>query len=348
MRLAWQIHPEPVIALDGDKAGTAAALRLMDLAFPLLRAGQGLRFARLPGGLDPDDLIRAQGAAAMQKVIDSAVPMVNLLWARETEGRDFDSPERKAALDKTLRDALMRIADPSIRGHYGEEIKRLRWQIFGTRPAKRPFVPAGPGGRSRAAPLPALAATRGSLLAGGGMAADEQVLEALLLATLVTHPALIRRFETALENLQLAPSDHDALRRSLLRHAHDASEQFEQNIRAEAGAILETLFARSHVRCAPPVRNTEDTGLAMMCVAEGLAKLEARRGARQEIEDAMADMTGLADEGLTWRLGKAAEALRDAERSALDDASDMGEDRPALSRRLQDMIDAQVWIKKKG
>ncbi len=41
---------EPVIALDGDKAGIRAALRVVDLALPLLEAGKGLRFATLRGG----------------------------------------------------------------------------------------------------------------------------------------------------------------------------------------------------------------------------------------------------------------------------------------------------------
>ena len=281
-------------------------------------------------------------------VIDSAEPMVRLLWARETDGKTFDSPERKAALDKTLRAALMRIKDPSIRGHYGEEIKRLRWELFGTRPTKRAFVPAGPGGRRKPDPLPALAATRGSVLAGDGALAEDQVLEAVLLATLVTHPALIPQFESTLETLHLPLADHDRLRHSLLRHAHADPEKFAENITADAGAILESLFARSHVRSAPPVRNREDQELARMCVAEGLAKLDARRGARQEIEEAMEDMTGLADEGLTWRLTKAAEALQGPQRSSLEEASDMGEDRSALSQHLQNMIDAQIWIKKKG
>jgi DNA primase len=122
LRLMWRIHDEPIIALDGDTAGIRAALRVIDLALPLLEAGKGLRFAVLPGGLDPDDLIKAQGAGAMQAVLEAAQPMVRLLWNRETEGKIFDSPERKAALDKTLRAALKRIADPSIRSHYGEDI----------------------------------------------------------------------------------------------------------------------------------------------------------------------------------------------------------------------------------
>ncbi len=149
LRLMWRIHDEPVIALDGDAAGIRAALRVIDLALPLLEAGKGLRFAVLPGGMDPDDLIRAQGAGAMKAVLDGAQPMVSLLWQRETEGRSFDSPERKAALDKALREKLRRIADPSIRGHYGEEIKRLRLALFGQQ--ARPWRgPSGPGKAARA------------------------------------------------------------------------------------------------------------------------------------------------------------------------------------------------------
>ncbi len=129
LRLMWRIHPEPVIALDGDTAGLRAAMRVIDLALPMLEAGQSLRFAIMPEDQDPDDLIRAQGAGAMQKLLDQALPMVRLLWRRETEGKVFDSPERKAALDKSLREAVKKIADPSIRNHYGEEIKQLRWQL---------------------------------------------------------------------------------------------------------------------------------------------------------------------------------------------------------------------------
>ena len=130
----WRISDEPIISLDGDTAGIRAALRVIDLALPLLEAGKGLRFAVLPGGMDPDDLIRAQGAGAMQAVLDGAQPMVKLLWSRAIEGKVFDSPERKAALDKSLREQLKRIADPSIRSHYGEEVKQLRWELFGQRP----------------------------------------------------------------------------------------------------------------------------------------------------------------------------------------------------------------------
>jgi DNA primase len=105
-------------------------------------------------------------------------------------------------------------------------------------------------------------------------------------------------------------------------------------------------MSRPHVAIAPPIRNREDDDLAALCLAEELAKLEARRGARREIEDAMEDMDGLPDEGLTWRLSQAAEARHRSEKSGTPVAADLGEDRAALSRHLQSLIDSQVWIKK--
>ena len=59
LHLLWRISDEPIIALDGDTAGLRAGQRLIDLALPLLEAGKSLRFALMPEGKDPDDLIRA-------------------------------------------------------------------------------------------------------------------------------------------------------------------------------------------------------------------------------------------------------------------------------------------------
>ena len=69
LQLIWRLSDEPIIALDGDLAGIRAAHRLIDMALPLVEAGKSLRFAVLPEGQDPDDLIRANGSKAMQEVI---------------------------------------------------------------------------------------------------------------------------------------------------------------------------------------------------------------------------------------------------------------------------------------
>ena len=343
LKLMWRIHDEPVIALDGDKAGIAAALRVVDLALPLLESGKGLRFAILPTGLDPDDLIKAQGAGAMQKVLDDAQPMVTLLWRRETEGRSFDSPERKAALDKTLRATLTRITDPSIRSHYGDEIKRLRLDLFGTR-ARQNWQPQRKG-RFPEIPQSALAATRGSLLATAPDRIDEVLREAVILATLITHPTLIPRFESALERIDLTGDGHAAIREILLSHMDPTT--VEDRLRRAAPAALDALMSRPHVLIAPPVRNRTDADLATLCLAEELAKLDARRGARREIDDAIEDLTGIADEGLTWRLSQASAARHRADQPPRADAAELGEDRAAMSNHLQSLINSKVWEKKK-
>lgn len=320
LRLMWRIHDEPVIALDGDAAGLRAALRVVDLALPLLEAGKGLRFAVLPKGLDPDDLIKAQGAGAMQAVIEAAQPMVSLLWQRETEGRVFDSPERRAALDKTLRAALARIADPSIRSHYGEEMKRLRRELFGQgqRPtaAGRPAWQPGRPGAKWAPPAVPAPATRASALAAG--LSEERVLEQIVLATLMTHPGLVSEFEPALERVRFSDPEEESLKLSMLGLSVEAGAMREALLPAH-GAVLENLFNQNHVKTAPPVRKTEDSLFARMCLAADLAKLAAASAARREIAEAAEDIAGLADEGVTWRLARINEARFAAERGPQED-----------------------------
>ena len=145
----------------------------------------------------------------------------------------------------------------------------------------------------------------------------------------------------------MAP-DHSSLRDHLLANSAKNSASLRENLQHHANAALETLFARTHVQIAPPIRNHDDTELALLCLAEELAKLDAHRGARKEIEDAVEDLSGLADEGLTWRLSQAALARHRADNPPREDAADLGENRSALSKHLQNMIDGEVWVKKKG
>lgn len=52
LQMLWRITDEPIMALDGDKAGLNAAYRVIDTALPLLEAGKSLRFVLLPEGKD--------------------------------------------------------------------------------------------------------------------------------------------------------------------------------------------------------------------------------------------------------------------------------------------------------
>ncbi|MEL7090315.1 MAG: DNA primase [Pseudomonadota bacterium] len=332
LAMLWRIADEPIIALDGDKAGLRAAMRLIDLALPMLEAGKSLRFALMPEGLDPDDLLKSQGAPALQKLLDAALPMVQLLWQRETEGRVFDSPERKAALDKALREKIGLIKDPSIRQHYGQEIKDLRWNLF--RPQR-----SGPQGQARRwnAPPTPLPSTKSSVLAQTD--ATDQLREAVILAALITTPDVAEEFDSGLDAMACRDPDHARLRDLILRHAHEGAEALREKIISALGPdALDNLLNARHVAIVPCVRTPGDAEMARMTVAEELAKLSAAKGLDAEIADAMQDLEGTADEGVTWRLSEAAAAASRALRAGQEDNTeyDRGDNGALVNRSERD------------
>lgn len=330
LRLMWRVSPEPVIALDGDTAGLRAGYRLIDLALPLLGPDQSLRFCLLPEKMDPDDILRQGGTNAMAKLVEGAVPLVKLLWQRETEGQVFDSPERRAALDKRLRIALAKIAEPGLRGHYTDEIKRLRADFL--HPARKEWSPRG--GRITA-PIKPLSSTRSTRLAS---APDDAIAEAmreeLIVATLVRHRSLVPQFEADLERLTCHDPALSQLCAMLLAGETPPKAQ------------TDPLLGLPHIAIAPPVR-TDDTDFARLCLRDEFAKYFARGGLDAELREAVEDFGDIPDEGVTFRLARASAARNESERSRLNDSTDLGEDRAALSNELQRLIESEVWVKRK-
>lgn len=321
LHLLWRISDEPIIALDGDTAGLRAAMRVIDLALPLIEAGKSLRFCLMPEGLDPDDVLRTEGAGAIRRLLEDALPMVQLLWRRETEGKSFDSPERKAALDRALREAIKQVRDPSLRRHYGDEINRLRRQLFdGARPVRQTGGGGTRFGRSFGkGPAVPMAETKMSALAAAGSAFEDQLREAVILATLVRHPDLVDQFTADLERLTTTRPEHDAVRLALLQTGGGSTDEITAICGEDA---LEKLTHARHVQIAPGVRPGAGQDVAELSVAEELAKLAARRGAMRELDDALEDFSGAADEVLTTRLRQAAEARNKSEKSGAEDRAE--------------------------
>ncbi|UUV07157.1 DNA primase [Ruegeria sp. YS9] len=340
LQLLWRIADEPIIALDGDAAGLRAAMRAVDLALPLLEAGKSLRFALMPEGKDPDDLLRAEGAGAVKAVLEGAVPMVKLLWQRETEGKVFDSPERKAALDKALWDKIKLIRDPSIRQHYGQEIKDLRWQLFRPQrqPQNRQWKPRG----KWQPPQTATPGARRSFLASSENA-DIQLREAAILAISILNPKVVVQFEQQLEEMECHNPDYAALRDAVLRHAIDDPDNLKDHIIASMGPdALENLLTLRHVAVIPCVSKPGDVEKAEMTLAEELAKIKALRGLDAEIAEAAEELSDLPDEALTYRLAQAAEERNRASRSQNEDRAvfDIADNGARINRDEKDAFAA--------
>ena len=250
LALLWRIADEPVLCFDGDAAGRRAAARAVERALPALRPGKSLDFAMLPAGADPDDLIRADGPRAMRAVLDRSIPLIEMLWRGRVENGRFDTPERRAALDKALHDCVARIGHPTVRHHYREAVRRKLRESFG--PAR-----GGPTENRRRAPSRPGRKPGGwrgeverkpSRVPGAGPAGDRRRAQTLLLALPVLCDGLLERIAEPLAGIDFADPDHAKARDCLL----DALETEE---------VLDTETLRRHL-----------TANGLSGLSEGLAK----------------------------------------------------------------------------
>ena len=243
LALLWRHADEPILCFDGDKAGQRAAYKALDVALPMLEPGKSLRFALLPEGQDPDDLLRSGGPLAVSKVLEAAKPLVELLWTRALETGSADTPERRAGLARGIRDTVAVIRDETVRRYYRDEIEE-RLRGLSPRSAAMRGGAGGEGAFRRRPrpgdppPSPRLTGGPSPLLArSSGFAGTGNMREAMIVASLLAHPDLLGAQEEVLAELDFEDADAVALRSFLLDRAAEGDEG--------AAEVLETRLVRA-------------------------------------------------------------------------------------------------------
>ncbi len=107
----FRITNEVVFSFDGDRAGRAAAWRALENALPMARDGRELKFLFLPEGHDPDTLVAAEGAAAFENRLKSALPMSEYLLKQLVEQVDLAHVDGRAKLAALARPLFARMPD---------------------------------------------------------------------------------------------------------------------------------------------------------------------------------------------------------------------------------------------
>ena len=223
LAMLWRVTDEPVLCFDGDQAGLRAAYRALENALPEFKPGKSIRFALLPDGQDPDDLVRADGLAAFQALISQTRSAADMLWLRETGGKSFETPERRAQLEADLRSATSVIGDAGVRRHYSQDMRERVQAFFGMaqRQAGQKRADDRPGQdqlrRRPVAVSDRLARSR--LVANRPVDAIIPLREAALLSAVMCHPDLMVDAFDGFANLEL---EHEALAslRAVLLEAH--------------------------------------------------------------------------------------------------------------------------------
>ncbi len=210
MLLLWRVQGEPVLCFDGDDAGLKAAFRSIDMLLPGLEPGRSARFALLPDGLDPDDLIKQEGPDAMREVLDASLPLAEMIWMRETANGVFETPERKAELEARIRAVTNLVKNESVRRHYEQDMRDRLFNFFQNRKQFQDgqgytsHARAGRGAANTNRPFQTVGSARktgigvsttllnSSLIKKGK--ARIPLREAALVMGVVNHPALLTRF----------------------------------------------------------------------------------------------------------------------------------------------------------
>jgi DNA primase len=287
LALLWRVAPEPILCFDGDAAGLKAAWRALDLALPLLKPGHSLRFALLPEGQDPDDLLKAQGPQAVKDVVAAAQPLSEVLWQRALAENDRATPERKAQFERDLRNLVNQIGDDVVKKHYLAEMADRLAGLFGKKansewrmanrgrkgsdysllaarysPKQRPWdVPAPPSPQLKA--LVAVAASPG------------ERRERMILLSLINHPELVHDVLDEISHLELANRELDSLRTQIIDSAALGPGLDGQGLRAHLlsrglGPVVDRL-------------ETQARRLNEWFLGAGAAQEDARTGLRQMI-----------------------------------------------------------------
>jgi DNA primase len=266
LALLWKMADEPILCFDGDRAGQKAAWRAAELALPHLAPGKSLRFALLPEGQDPDDLARSGGRAAIEDVIAASRGLVDVIWAREIEGGNFDTPERRAALEKRIGELSNAIRDEVVRRYYRQDFAERLSRMFAPELARSPygggrgggnygesprrFAPRGGQNTGRfdsrsGRPQVAASAFRGPYQAASSQLAASSLMrgqrsaisrrEALILQCLLNHPWLLHDHLEEAAALELPHPEAHRLRAAIIaafaadhHHSPDVAEQSEK------------------------------------------------------------------------------------------------------------------------
>jgi DNA primase len=270
--LLWRLAEEPILCFDGDKAGLKAAFRAVDTALPLIGPSRSLRFVLLPDGQDPDEMLRSSGPEALAEALGRPLPLVDVLWMRETEAVALDTPERRAALERRMREIVGQIKDDDLRRHYLQELAQRLDSLFGRGQQRRfrraDFAPRKSDGRRR--PADAAPVTIGPALANSplfrGVKSGIAPREALMFLILINHPDLIDSHAEDLATLDLESRDAHALRDALLGFAerNDAAKPLRDFL-ASLGldrtvARLEAMAAHSTLWSVRPEAAAADAG----------------------------------------------------------------------------------------
>ena len=215
-------YTKNIIALfDGDDAGRKAAARSFEI---FLETGLLGRAAFLPKGEDPDSFVRSQGKAALEAVLEQAVPLADYYfsWLELRYGKTLEGKSQIASEVSRILAKVTNVFEVDLLARRAGDILGIREEVL-----RRPKV-TPPG---RWAPVRVQSALPGAPEQG-----REEVAERALVSLMLRLPA-------ALEGVARKPEVRRWFGPKWGRVVDDIVAQWQQQQSIDVAALLESLPA---------------------------------------------------------------------------------------------------------
>ncbi|MFQ6739294.1 MAG: DNA primase [Alphaproteobacteria bacterium] len=116
-----------IFCFDGDGAGQKAAARACGIVLPFLRDTSDVKFAFVTGGKDPDEVLKTSGQSGMEKIIDSAIPLIDFLWQITNEKFITSTPGGRSQAEKFLKSEIDKITDTDFKKEIIQEYNQRKF-----------------------------------------------------------------------------------------------------------------------------------------------------------------------------------------------------------------------------
>ena len=213
-------YTKNIIALfDGDDAGRKAASRSFEI---FLEAGLFGRAAFLPKIEDPDTFVRSQGKAALEAVLDQAVPLADYYfsWLEQRYGKSLEGKSQIAGEVSRILAKVTNALEADLLARRAVDILGIREEVLR---------------RAKAAPTGRLLHARAQSTAPGTVAQNrEDIAERSLVSLMLRLPA-------ALEGVVRKPEIREWFGPKWGRVVDDVTEQWQQRKAVDVSQLLESL-----------------------------------------------------------------------------------------------------------
>ncbi|MBN2146478.1 MAG: DNA primase [Anaerolineales bacterium] len=254
MRLLKRFTRRIVLALDPDAAGDKATLRGLEVARQSLdrevepvfdargllghesRLQADIRVTTLPQGVDPDEVVM-QDAAAWERIVSEARPVVIHVMEMLAAGRDVEDPKVKSEIAGQVLPLIREVPDSVEREAYRQRLARL------LRLDERAFqedlpLRSGRPARRRAPQQAVLPAEKPP----GGAPTGRSAIEMHCMGILMRRPDLVYRVDRAMQESALPRISHEDFDHTEYQAIFDlVQKSLEQDISEPLSYVLNSL-----------------------------------------------------------------------------------------------------------